>query len=55
MLRESKPGDYELYAAADGVVKITSGVERRILHALQDGDFTYRTILCDRKVPLYTF
>ncbi|MGN1044470.1 MAG: winged helix-turn-helix domain-containing protein [Candidatus Methanomethylophilaceae archaeon] len=40
MLRESKPGDYELYAAADGVVKVTSGVERRILHALQDGDFT---------------
>ena len=40
MLRESKPGDYELYAAADGVVKVTSGMERRILHALQDGDFT---------------
>ena len=40
MLRESKPGDYELYAAADGVIKVTSGIERRILHALQDGDFT---------------
>ena len=40
MLREAKAGDYELYAAADGVIKVTSGVERRILHALQDGDFT---------------
>lgn len=40
MLREAKPGDYELYAAADGVIKVTSGIERRILHALQDGDFT---------------
>lgn len=40
MLKEARPGDYELYAAADGVVKVTSGVERDILHALQEGDFT---------------
>lgn len=40
MLKEARPGDYELYAAADGVVKVTSGVERNILHALQEGDFT---------------
>ena len=40
MLREERPGDYELYAAVDGVVRVTSGAERRILHALQDGDLT---------------
>ena len=33
-------GDFELYMMGDGFVKVSSGIQRRILKALQDGDMT---------------
>lgn len=33
-------GDFELYMMGGGFVKVSSGIQRRILKALQDGDMT---------------
>ncbi len=37
---DEKSGDYELHVVDNGFIKVQSGIQRRILQALRDGDMT---------------